>query len=70
MASDGSFDDVFGDPYDDRGPGGRDDGRSSPVTLALLEDLNAVLVRHGFPPLRGYALAELTSSLYRIQPRF
>lgn len=40
------------------------------MTLALLEDINVVLVRHGFPPLRGDALAELTSSLSRIQPRF
>jgi hypothetical protein len=38
-----------------------------PLTLALLEDLAAVLTRHGFPPLRGYALAELTTSLYRLQ---
>ena len=38
-----------------------------PLTLALLEDVAAVLSRHGFPPLRGYALAELTASLYRLQ---
>ena len=37
------------------------------LTLALLEDVAAVLARHGFPPLRGYALAELTASLYRLQ---
>lgn len=36
------------------------------LTLALLEDLAAVLMRHGYPPLRGYALAELAGSLYRI----
>jgi hypothetical protein len=38
----------------------------SQLTLALLEDLAAVLLRHGYPPLTGYALAELTGSLYRI----
>jgi hypothetical protein len=38
------------------------------LTLALLEDVAAVLHQHGFPPLRGYALAELTASLYRLQP--
>jgi hypothetical protein len=38
-----------------------------PLTLALLEDLAAVLHWHGYPPLRGYALAELTASLYRLQ---
>jgi len=37
------------------------------LTLAVLEDVAAVLDRHGFPPLRGYALAELTASLYRLQ---
>ncbi|MCU1595326.1 MAG: hypothetical protein JWO12_2718, partial [Frankiales bacterium] len=37
------------------------------LTLALLEDLAAVLHAHGYPPLTGYALVELTSSLYRIQ---
>jgi hypothetical protein len=36
------------------------------LTLALLEDLADVLLQHGYPPLRGYALAELTGSLYRI----
>ncbi len=36
------------------------------LTLALLEDLAAVLLGHGYPPLTGYALAELTGSLYRI----
>ena len=36
------------------------------LTLALLEDLAAVLLQHGYPPLTGYALAELTGSLYRI----
>jgi hypothetical protein len=37
-------------------------------TLAVLEDVAAVLDRHGFGPLRGYALAELTASLYRLEP--
>lgn len=36
-------------------------------TLALLEDLSALLTVHGFPPLRGYVLAELTVCLQRIQ---
>lgn len=36
------------------------------LTLALLEELAAVLQRHGYPPLRDYALAELTASLYRL----
>jgi hypothetical protein len=38
------------------------------LTLAVLEDVVAVLDRHGFGPLRGYALAELTASLYRLEP--
>lgn len=37
------------------------------LTLALLEDVAAVLDRHGSPRLRGYALAELTASPYRLQ---
>ena len=37
------------------------------LTLAVLEDVAAVLDRHGFPPLRGYALAELAASLHRLQ---
>ena len=41
---------------------------SEVLTLAVLEDVAAVLDRHGFGPLRGYALAELTASLYRLQP--
>jgi len=36
------------------------------LTLALLEDLSALLTIHGFPPLRGYALAELAVCLQRI----
>jgi hypothetical protein len=42
--------------------------RDELLTLAVLEDVAAVLDQHGFPPLRGYALAELTASLYRLQP--
>jgi hypothetical protein len=38
------------------------------LTLALLEDLSALLSLHGYPPLRGYALAELTLCLQRIHP--
>lgn len=41
-------------------------GQPEQLTLALLEDLATVLHAHGYPPLRGYALAELASSLYRI----
>lgn len=59
-----------GDDWDDaEGPdAGWPPGADQPrqLTLALLEDLAAVLVRHGYPPLTGYALAELTGSLYRI----
>jgi hypothetical protein len=56
-------DDVYGDAT------GSSWGGPKPelLTLALLEDVAAVLVRHGLPPLRGYALAELTASLYRLQ---
>jgi hypothetical protein len=36
------------------------------LTLALLEDVSALLVLHGYPPLRGYALAEVTICLQRI----
>lgn len=60
MCDDGHFDDFHGQ------------ARRTPalelLTLGLLEDVAAVLDRHGFPPLRGYALAELTASLYRLQP--
>jgi hypothetical protein len=59
MCDDGLFDDFHGQ------------ARRTPalelLTLGLLEDVAAVLDRHGFPPLRGYALAELTASLYRLQ---
>jgi hypothetical protein len=37
------------------------------LTLALLEDVSALLVLHGYPPLRGYALAEVTLCLHRIR---
>ncbi|MDX6267689.1 MAG: hypothetical protein QOD70_2429 [Frankiales bacterium] len=37
------------------------------LTLALLEDLSKLLVIHGYPPLRGYALAEITSTLVRLR---
>jgi len=37
------------------------------LTLALLEEVSEVLHRHGFPAVRGYALAELTASLYKLQ---
>jgi hypothetical protein len=36
------------------------------LTLALLEDLSRLLIVHGYPPLRGRALTELTLSLQRI----
>ena len=36
------------------------------LTLALLEDLSRLLIVHGYPPLRGRALTELTHSLQRI----
>lgn len=36
------------------------------LTLALLGDVSALLVLHGYPPLRGYALAEVTLCLQRI----
>ena len=57
-------DDIYGDPTGSSSRSGRG---HEPLTLALLEDVAAVLSRHGFPPLRGYALAELTASLYRLQ---
>jgi hypothetical protein len=61
------------DPFEPSGPFGPSgfrppsDQGGEPLTLALLEDLAALLQRHGYPPLRGYALAELTASLYRLQ---
>ena len=44
------------------------DPGSEPLTLALLEDLSRLLVVHGYPPLRGYALADLAVTLQRISP--
>ena len=38
------------------------------LTLALLEDLSRLLAVHGYPPLRGYALADLAATLQRINP--
>jgi len=57
-----------GDPHDWAFDAPRFDPGSSAelLTLALLEDLSALLTVHGFPPLRGYALAELTVCLQRI----
>jgi hypothetical protein len=39
-----------------------------PLTLALLEDLSRLLVVHGYPPLRGYAVADVAATLQRISP--
>lgn len=59
MCDDSPSDDLYSQP------------RSTPalelLTLGVLEDVAAVLDRHGVPPLRGYALAELAVSLYRLQ---
>ena len=56
---------IFPD-WNGLGPVGPPPLTNGQLTLALLEDLGAVLQRHGYPPLRGYALAELTASLYRL----
>jgi len=53
--------------YDEFRTRRREPSEPQVLTLALLEDVAAVLARHGYPPLRGYALAELTASLYRLQ---
>jgi hypothetical protein len=55
-------------PYDSEPLGPWPDEATEPrqLTLALLEDLSTVLIAHGFPPLRGYAMAELAGCLYRI----
>jgi hypothetical protein len=37
------------------------------LTFALLEDVSALLVLHGYPPLRDYALAEVTLCMQRIR---
>ena len=60
MYDDGMFDDGYRRPP--RPPA------AELLTLAVLEYVAAVLDRHGFGPLRGYALAELTASLFRLQP--
>jgi len=49
MNDDSSFDN---DPYSVGWPGGARRGEQA-LTLALLEDLAAVLQAHGLPPLRG-----------------
>jgi hypothetical protein len=36
------------------------------LTLALLEDISRLLVVHGYPPLRGHALAEMSTTLHRL----
>ena len=56
---------IFSD-WTGLGPAGPPPSMNGQLTLALLEDLGAVLQRHGYPPLRGYALAELTATLYRL----
>jgi hypothetical protein len=62
MDDDGGFpDDLFGPPP----AHSRFDGEL--LTLALLEDLAGLLHQHGYPPLRGSALAELTAALARLQ---
>jgi hypothetical protein len=53
--------------FDEFRSGRREPSEPQPLTLALLEDVAAVLARHGYQPLRGYARAELTASLYRLQ---
>lgn len=63
------YSDGYFDPADDQDPVGPWPAEASEprqLTLAMLEDLATVLAEHGFPPLRGYALAELAASLYRI----
>jgi hypothetical protein len=57
-----SFDDVTSWPY--QAPALQPYGAR--LTLALLEDLSRLLIVHGYPPLRGRALTELTLSLQRI----
>ena len=58
----GEFDDVTSWPY--QAPALQPHGAR--LTLALLEDLSRLLIVHGYPPLRGRALTELTLSLQRI----
>jgi hypothetical protein len=61
MDDDDFPDDLFG-PHPSHGRFG-----GQLLTLALLEDLAALLHQHGYPPLHGYALAELTAALARLQ---
>lgn len=63
MDDDNDFYDHMYGPFR---PGHQGPGTRDVLTLALLEDLAALLDRHGFGPLRGYALAEITASLYRV----
>ena len=64
MASGSNPDDPDGWAFD----APRLDQANELLTLALLEDLSALLSLHGYPPLRGYALAEVTFCLQRIHP--
>jgi hypothetical protein len=61
---------VSDDPFDDtqHPDASRWGRRLGPdlVTLALDEDVAAVLHQHGYPPPRGYALADLTAALCRL----
>jgi hypothetical protein len=36
------------------------------LTLALLEDISRLLVIHGYPPLRGHALAAMSTAVHRL----
>ena len=61
---DGEYDPADDGPH--AGPWPAEATEPRELTLAFLEDLSTVLAAHGFPPLRGYALAELAGCLYRI----
>ena len=41
------------------------DASEARFTMAFVADVAEVLVRHGYPPLVGVALVELTAGLYR-----
>lgn len=58
--------DFYDHMYGPFRPGHQGPGPADVLTLALLEDLAALLDQHGFGPLRGYTLAEITASLYRV----
>lgn len=62
-----TFDENSNDPADWTFDVPRLGPASELLTLALLEDVSALLVLHGYAPLRGYALAEVTLCLQRIQ---